>query len=101
MNKIRWSLGLGVLGAVACAGLQLGFHRSGKAIYASILTTMNFAVIPVANWIASKCWPRTCVGVGNQALIFEMVLPILSGLQWMLIGRAFDLVRPARDRARL
>lgn len=100
MTKKRWSVWLGLLGAVVCAGLQAGFYWSAnRRAFLDILTTINFAVIPVANWIVSK-WSQAGFLIRKETIVFEALLPLLSGLQWTLIGAAIDLVRPGLNRTR-
>lgn len=101
MNKIRWCIWLGLLGALVCVILQLGFYWSANpAAFLNALTALNFASIPIANWIVSKGWPRACFGTRHEVIAFDALVPILSGLQWMLIGLAVDLVRPRADKPR-
>lgn len=98
MTRRRWSIWLGLLGALVCVCLQAGFYWSAnRALFLDVLTTVNFAVIPVANWIVSK-WSQAGFLIRKETIAFEALLPILSGLQWMLIGAAIDFVRPELDR---
>jgi hypothetical protein len=87
---LRWGSRLVIGCAAVSIGLHAGFYLSSeKGQFFRLIATTECVPMAIASWCVSKAFPM-CFPTLRQVILFEALVPILSGIQGLLFGLGID-----------
>ncbi len=87
---LRWGPKLAIAFAVVSISLRAGFYLSSyKGHFMRLIETTEYVPMAIASWSVSKAFPA-CFPTLRQVILFEALVPILAGMQGLLVGLGID-----------
>ena len=93
---LRWGPKLAIAFTVVSIGLHAGFYfTSYRGHFLRLIGTTESVPMAIASWSVSKAFPA-CFPTLRQVILFEGMVPILAGMQGLLIGLGIEALLKLR-----